>query len=120
MTVLSHFSCVQPFETPWTEIHGISQARILEWVAFSFSKNTPGRDTGVGCHFLNPLQYSCLGNPMDRGAWWATFHGVTESDMTECLTVSDNGDSVKEENRPIPWMIIQNTVNKSRVNSSLF
>ena len=26
----------------------------------------------------NPLQYSCLGNPMDRGAWWATVHGVTE------------------------------------------
>ena len=23
----------------------------------------------------NPLQYSCLGNPMDRGAWWATVHG---------------------------------------------
>ena len=31
----------------------------------------------------NPLQYSCLGNPMDRGARWATVHGVTkESDMT--------------------------------------
>ena len=28
-------------------------------------------------------QYSCLGNPMDRGAWWATVHVVTESDMTE-------------------------------------
>ena len=27
----------------------------------------------------NPLQYSCLGNPMERGAWQATFHGVTES-----------------------------------------
>ena len=26
----------------------------------------------------NPLQYSCLGNPMDRGAWWAIVHGVTE------------------------------------------
>ena len=26
-----------------------------------------------------PLQYSCLGNPMDRGAWWATVHGVTKS-----------------------------------------
>ena len=25
----------------------------------------------------NPLQYSCLGNPMDRGAWWATVLGVT-------------------------------------------
>ena len=32
----------------------------------------------------NPLQYSCLGNPMDRGAWWTTVHGVAkESDMTE-------------------------------------
>ena len=26
-----------------------------------------------------PLQYSCLENPMDRGAWWAAVHGVTES-----------------------------------------
>ena len=32
----------------------------------------------------NPLQYFCLENPMDRGTWWATVHGVTkESDMTE-------------------------------------
>ena len=32
----------------------------------------------------NPLQYSCLGNPMDRGSWRVTVHGVTkESDMTE-------------------------------------
>ena len=31
----------------------------------------------------NPIQYSCLGNPMDRGAWWATVHDVgKESDMT--------------------------------------
>ena len=28
---------------------------------------------------VNPLQYSCLGNPMDRGAWLATVHGVRES-----------------------------------------
>ena len=27
----------------------------------------------------NPLRYSCLENPMDRGAWWATVHRVTES-----------------------------------------
>ena len=32
----------------------------------------------------NSLQYSCLGNPMDRGPWWATVHGVSkESDMTK-------------------------------------
>ena len=31
----------------------------------------------------NPLQYSCLENPMGRGAWWATVHGVAESNMTE-------------------------------------
>ena len=41
-----------------------------------------GRSPGEGNG--NPLQYSCLGNPMDRGAWWATVHGVTEElDMTE-------------------------------------
>ena len=27
----------------------------------------------------NPLQYSCLGNSMDRGDWWVTVHGVTKS-----------------------------------------
>ena len=27
----------------------------------------------------NPLQYSCLENPMDRGTWWATVHGVSKS-----------------------------------------
>ena len=33
-----------------------------------------GRSPGEGNG--NPLQYSCLENPMDRGAWWATVHGV--------------------------------------------
>ena len=34
---------------------------------------SPGEDNG------NPLQYSCLENPMDRAAWWATVHGVAKS-----------------------------------------
>ena len=39
------------------------------------------RSSGAGNG--NPLQYSCLGNSMDRGAWWAIAHGVAkESDMT--------------------------------------
>ena len=36
-----------------------------------------GRSLGEGNG--NPLEYSCLENSMDRGAWWATVHGVTES-----------------------------------------
>ena len=36
-----------------------------------------GRSPGGG--HSNPLQYSCLENPMDRGAWWAMVHGVTKS-----------------------------------------
>ena len=36
-----------------------------------------GRSPGEGNG--DPLQSSCLGNPMDRGAWWAAVHGVAES-----------------------------------------
>ena len=43
----------------------------------------PGSGRSPGGGNGNPLQYSCLENPMDRGAWWATVHGVVELDMTE-------------------------------------
>ena len=38
-----------------------------------------GRSTGGG--HGNPLQYSCLENPMGRGAWWATVHVVAKNEM---------------------------------------
>ena len=40
---------------------------------------TPGLGRSHGEWNGNPLQYSCLGNPIDRGAWWATVHGITKS-----------------------------------------
>ena len=42
-----------------------------------------GQEDPLQKEMTNPLQYSCLRIPMDRGAWWATIHGVAkESDMT--------------------------------------
>ena len=44
-------------------------------------EDSPGEENG------NPLQYSCLENPMGREAWRAAVHGVTKSDMTKHSTV---------------------------------
>ena len=40
---------------------------------------TPGSGRSPGERNDNSLQYSCLGNPIDRGAWWATVHGITKN-----------------------------------------
>ena len=48
-------------------------ARQETWVQSLGQEDSPGEGTG------NPLQYSCLENPMDRGAWWATVPGVAKS-----------------------------------------
>ena len=70
----------------------ITFPRILGFPGSSMVKNPPansgdardigsiprwGRSPGEGNG--NPLQYSCLENPMERGAWWATVHVVTKS-----------------------------------------
>ena len=98
-------SSVLAWRIPWTEEPGIgSQSRTVlkrpnthpiyaSWASqvVLMVKNSPtnavhirdvgsilwsGRSPGGG--HSNPLQYSCLENPMDRGAWRATVHGVTK------------------------------------------
>ena len=72
----------------------VSQGCLLGFPGASVVKNLPanagdlGLTSGTGRSPKggngNPLQYSCLGNPMDRGTWWATVHGITKkSDLTQ-------------------------------------
>ena len=65
----------------------------------------------------NPLQYSCLENPMDRGGWQSTVHGGrTESDTTERLSphISDSSEGFRK------WFLVLNTVfSGSRGNSDI-
>ena len=51
-------------------------------VSIPGSGRSPGEENGY------PSQHSCLENSTDRGPWWATVHGIAESDITEPLTLS--------------------------------
>ena len=79
----------------------------------------------------NPLQYSCLENPMDRGAWWATVHGVTEtwsqlSDQTTtnmCVHTVEHYSAIKNKIFPFEatWLNLENTmpseINQTQTNT---
>ena len=55
--------------SPW----GREESDMTERLHFDFSLSCTGEGNG------NPLQYSCLGNPTDRRAWWTTVHGIPNS-----------------------------------------
>ena len=85
------------YNLPGSSVHGISQQeywrRLLIYMGCPGSTvvndplasakdardlgSIPGSGRSPGEGNVNPLQYSCLGSLMERGAWWATVHGVT-------------------------------------------
>ena len=63
------------------DFHGGSDSKASAYDAGD-PGSIPGRGRSLGEGNGNPPQYACLRDPMDRGAWWATVHGVTkELDM---------------------------------------
>ena len=68
----------------------------------------PGLGSSPGEGNGNPVQYSCLGNHMDRGAWRAKVHRVTkESDMTEWLNSNNNrGPCHTQEHSSLTWNLL--------------
>ena len=62
-------------DSPLSVVHRVAQSRTrLKQLS---------RHAGIGEGHGNPLQCSCLENPVDRGAWWAAVHRVAESDTTD-------------------------------------
>ena len=57
----------------------------------------PGRTPREGKG--NPLQYSCLGNPMDRGAWQATVHGILQARILEWVAMPSSWASSQPRDR---------------------
>ena len=63
----------------WSAVYGVAQSltRLKQLNSSSSSSSSLHKTDRVGNGI--PLQYSCLENPMDRGAWWATIHGFAKS-----------------------------------------
>ena len=77
MYLILFYSSVMVKWAPQVEVVNHLSANAGDVGSIPGSGRSPGEGKG------NPLLYSCLGNPRDRGAWQATIHGVTEeSDMT--------------------------------------
>ena len=71
-------------ETWWATVHGVAESASTERLTLSVShsqqRGRSFREAGVSEEEdSNPLQYSCLENPMDRGAWRAIADGVIKS-----------------------------------------
>ena len=80
----------------WAIVHGVAENRTQLKQLSSISSSSDGQESAYNARDLDlisgsgrspregngwPLQYSCLENSMDRGAWWATVHGIAKSQI---------------------------------------
>ena len=70
---------------------------------------TPDPERAPGEGNGNPLQYSCLGNPMDRGAWWATVYGVSKKKKKLMSMSKGYKTNLKELNGSVKQKYSKNT-----------
>jgi len=99
------------WKIPWTEepgrLQSMGSVRVgHNWATslsdFHFSLSCIGEGNG------NPLQYSCLENPRDGGAWWAAVYGVTQS-RTRLKRLSSSSSSVVWEICEFYYMCVRST-----------
>ena len=83
---------------PWTEVPGRLQSMgskeldVTEQLYFHFSLSRTGEGNG------NPLHFSCLENPRDRGAWWAAVYGVAQSQtLLKRLSSSNSSQALDQD-----------------------
>ena len=93
LLILLLISVPKSTHTQWDNIaqgHGYlyTASQVAQWVKnlpamaepqVTWIRSLPESEKSPGGGNDNPFQYSCLDNPKDKGAWWATVHGVTKS-----------------------------------------
>ena len=79
LKVIYMFLCKFSIHVSYHSLLCYGASQMVQWEgnegSISESRRAPAEGNG------NPLQYSCLGNPLDRGSWWGVVHGVHESRM---------------------------------------
>ena len=122
--------CVWFFATPWSITHqaplSMEFPRQEYWSRLPFPTLGELPDKGIEPVFLmcpalpgrflttvlpgegngNPLQYFCLGNPMDRGTWWATVHGVTKSQTLLSTHIKSNQKRRYRKRDQLEWSLL--------------
>ena len=107
------------WKIPWTEEPGRLQSMGSRRVGHDWATSLSLFTFCIGGGNGNPLQCSCLENPMDRGAWWAAVYGVTQS-RTRLKRLSSSSSSSSINSRFLSFSVTLNRVDPSLLLSVFF